>query len=52
MAKGDIAKKNQAMAEFLRKRGIYHGKRETKPLHNNYPNMNEVGSAAYRRRKK
>jgi hypothetical protein len=52
VSKGAIAKKNQAMAEYLRKMGLYHGKRDSKPQHNNYPNLNEVGSAAYRRRNK
>ena len=52
MSKGAIAKKNTAMAADLIKKGIYHGKRVTSPKHNNYPNLNEVGSAAYRRMKK
>jgi hypothetical protein len=37
------------MAAQLRARGIYHGKRLTKGL-TNIPNLNDVGSAAYRRR--
>lgn len=44
-------KKDQEMAAYLLSRGIYHGKRTTTPKHNNYPKMNEVGSAAYRRMK-
>lgn len=41
--------KSQKMAEDLRKRGFYHGKRSSKPHHNNYPGIDQVGSAAYRR---
>lgn len=52
MSKGAIAKKNNAMAMDLKAKGIYHGKRVTIPKHNNYPNLSEVGSAAYRRRNK
>lgn len=40
--------KNSKMAADLVKRGIYHGKRMTKPNHNNDP-VNAAGSAAYRR---
>lgn len=49
MSKGAIAKKNNAMAMDLKAKGIYHGKRITKPMHSNYPNLQDVGSAAYRR---
>lgn len=52
MSKGAIAKKNNAMAMDRKAKGIYHGKRVTSPKHNNYPNLNEVGSAKYRRMKK
>lgn len=52
MSKGAIAKKNQEQAAYLLSKGIYHGKRITTPMHNNYPNPGEVGSAAYRRMKK
>lgn len=52
MSKGAIAKKNNAMAMDLKSKGIYHGKRVTSPKHSNYPNLNEVGSAAHRRRNK
>ncbi len=52
MSKGAIAKKNTAMAADLLKKGIWHGKRMTKPMHANYPSTTEVGSAAYRRLKK
>lgn len=41
--------KNSKMAADLKTRGIFHGKRMTKPTHCNYPKPNEVGSAAYRR---
>lgn len=41
--------KNAAMAADLKRRGIYHGKRQGPgPRHNNIP-VNEPGSAAYRR---
>lgn len=48
MAKGNISTKNKEMAADLKRRGIYHGKRLTQGL-SNIPNMNDVGSAAYRR---
>jgi hypothetical protein len=50
MARADIRAKNAKMAADLVKRGIYHGKRQSKGL-SNIPNMNDVGSAAYRRLK-
>lgn len=40
--------RDQAMAADLVARGIWHGKRLTKGL-SNIPNINDVGSAAYRR---
>lgn len=44
--------KNALMAADLKKRGIYHGKRQGPgPSHNNMP-VNEAGSAAYRRLQK
>lgn len=51
MSAADNRQKDSKMAADLVKRGIYHGKRFTTPTHNNYPNLNEVGSAAYRRMK-
>jgi hypothetical protein len=50
MARADIRAKNAKMAADLVKRGIYHGKRQSKGL-TNIPNLNDVGSAAYRRLK-
>jgi hypothetical protein len=44
--------KNSKMASDLKAKGIFHGKRTTSPMHNNYPKTNEVGSAAYRRARK
>lgn len=41
--------KSSKMASDLLKKGIWHGRRMTKPCHANYPNNNEIGSAAYRR---
>lgn len=41
--------KDQAMAADLIRRGYWHGKRMSKGL-SNIPNINDVGSAAYRRR--
>lgn len=41
--------KSSKMAADLKAKGIFHGRRMTTPLHNNYPKPNEVGSAAYRR---
>lgn len=54
MGKAEDRNKHQKMAEDLRKRGIFHGKRLSKP----YPNsggeysqswVSRVGSAAYQR---
>jgi hypothetical protein len=50
MARADIRQKNAAMAAHLKAQGIYHGKRLTKGL-SNIPSLQDVGSAAYRRRK-
>lgn len=44
--------KSSKMASDMKAKGIYHGKRTTKPTHANYPKSNEVGSAAYRRMRK
>lgn len=52
MALSDQRNRSQKMAKDLLDRGIYHGKRTTKPTHANYPKPNEVGSAAYRRLQK
>ncbi len=42
--------KNQEMAKDLIRRGIYHGHRFFPWFHGtNYPHLNEVGSAKYRR---
>lgn len=41
--------KDSKMAGDLVKKGIYHGKRQTVPTHNNYPKLTQIGSAAYRR---
>ncbi len=49
MAAGDQRAKSQKMAQDLKERGIWHGRRMTKPTHANYPKLTEVGSAAYRR---
>jgi len=40
---------SQKMSQYMKERGIYHGKRLSKPMHANYPAPNEIGSAAYRR---
>lgn len=50
MGKAENRNKSQKMATDMLKRGIYHGKRLTKGV-SNIPGLNEVGSAAYRRRK-
>lgn len=50
MGLADSRTRSQKMAADMAARGIYHGKRTTKPHHCNYPALNEVGSAAYRRR--
>lgn len=50
MGLADSRTRSQKMAADMVARGIYHGKRTTKPHHCNYPALNEVGSAAYRRR--
>jgi hypothetical protein len=42
--------KDAAMAADLKARGIWHGRRMSKGL-TNIPNLTDVGSAAYRRRK-
>lgn len=42
--------KDSEMAADLKRRGIYHGKRLTRGL-TNIPNLSDVGSAAYRRRR-
>ena len=49
MGKAEQKAKNSKMAADLVARGIWHGRRMTKPSHANYPKLNEVGSAAYRR---
>lgn len=49
MGAAEQRQRSQKMAEDLRKRGIYHGKRMTTPCHYNYPKFTDVGSAAYRR---
>ena len=51
MGAAENRKKNSEMASFLKAKGIFHGKRITTPMHNNYPPLNQVGSAAYRRMK-
>ena len=43
--------KSSKMAADMKARGIFHGRRMTSPSHNNWPNLGEVGSAAYRRLK-
>jgi hypothetical protein len=49
MSAAEQRTKSAAMAADLVRRGIWHGRRMTKPCHANYPNQNEIGSAAYRR---
>lgn len=49
MAAGERRTKDQKMAEDLRRRGFFHGKRQSRPTHYNYPVLTDVGSAAYRR---
>lgn len=41
--------KDKEMAADLRKRGIWHGKRQTSSNVPGWPAMTDVGSAAYRR---
>lgn len=49
---GRIRAKNQAMAKMLVERGCYHGYRSYPWFQGiNWPNLNDVGSAAARRRK-
>lgn len=43
------SQKDSKMAGDLVKKGIYHGKRTTRPTHNNNPALTQIGSAAYRR---
>lgn len=49
MALGERRQRSQRAAEDLRRRGFFHGKRQGKPTHNNYPDPSQIGSAAYRR---
>jgi hypothetical protein len=50
---GRLRAKNQSMAKDLVERGIYHGKRHHPTTQGiNYPSLNDVGSAAYRRQLK
>lgn len=51
MARGRRSEKDNKMAVDLLKRGIYHGRRFA-PWNQgiSYPNLNDSGSAAYRRR--
>jgi hypothetical protein len=49
MAASERRAKSQKSAADLIKRGFPHGKRASRPTHNNYPKIGEVGSAAYRR---
>lgn len=53
MAQGKRSAKDAKMSADLLKRGIFHGKRFyhwTQGI--NYPSLQEVGSAAYRRSRK
>lgn len=49
MALSDQRNRSQKMAKDMLEKGIWHGRRMTKPTHANYPKLNETGSAAYRR---
>ncbi len=47
---GRLRAKNQSMAKDLVDRGIFHGKRHHPVTQGtNYPSLQDVGSAAYRR---
>lgn len=50
MALAEQRARNQKMAAYLLKSGYPHGKRHTHTLANPVPMLNDVGSAAYRRR--
>lgn len=49
MGASERRNKSQANAADLLRRGFWHGRRQSKPTHSNYPNLTDVGSAAYRR---
>lgn len=45
----DRSTKDKEMAAHLKKRGIFHGIRQTHTRCEPRPNLSDVGSAAYRR---